>query len=386
MSSHDQFELQPTQTDILIIGAGIAGASLAAMLSEHRNVTVLEMENRPGYHTTGRSAAIYTEIYGNAVIRALTSASRSFFECPPDGFAQTPLWQDIDTFLVGTEKQKDHVDALYETVKHNAGASLVKGAEYERLVSLIKPGVIHSAVRDGGSKILDVAAIHQGFLRLLKANGGQLFADAEVKTLARDNAMWTVDTAAGRWQAPIIVNAGGAWADHLATLAGVSPLGLQPKRRTVCVVDIPPPAKVENWPMTVDVEEQYYFKPENGQLLCSPADETPSQPCDAQPEEIDMAIAIDRIQRVLNLEVRKFESKWAGLRTFAADKTPVVGFDPVVPGFFWLAGQGGYGIQTAPAMAQLAAALVLGKPVPETVTERGVSAHQLSPDRFATAS
>ncbi len=375
-----------TEVDVVIIGAGIAGASLGAALASKKNVVLLEQESQPGYHTTGRSAAIYTEVYGNEIIRLLTSASREFFQNPPEGFAEVPLWHDIETFLIGTKDQKSHVDELYENVRNNApGVENVDGAEYEALIPIVKPGVVGSAVKDAQSKMLDVGAIHQGFLKRCESSGGKVVTNAEVKGLHCEDEVWTVETDKGLWAAPIVVNAAGAWAEKIAGLAGASPVGLTPLRRTVCVVDVPQDVDVTDWPMTVDVEDQFYFKPESGRILCSPADETPSEPCDAQPEEIDVAIAIDRVQGVLDLDVRRIESKWAGLRTFASDKTPVVGFDPVVAGFFWLAGQGGYGIQTSPAMAEVAAALILGNALPQSVTSRGVVAEMLSPARFNRA-
>ncbi len=371
-----------------IIGAGIAGASLAACLGgRKKNVVLLERESVPGYHTTGRSAAIFTEVYGNETIRALTSASRDFFENPPAGFAQSGIWHDIDTYLIATRDQARQVEELYDAVRHNApDVTIVDGLQYQALIPLSRPGVVHSALKDSSSKVLDVGAIHQGFLKASERNGGPVVANAEVTGLHRQDGNWRVTTSKGSWVAPIVVNAAGAWADQIARLAGVAPLGLTPLRRTVCVVDAPADAHVKDWPMTVDVDEQFYFKPEGDRILCSPADETPSEPCDAQPEEIDVAIAIDRMQGVLDLEVRKVGAKWAGLRTFARDRTPVVGYDQVVPGFFWLAGQGGYGIQTSPAMGQVAAALVLGRPLPVAVTGRGVVAQTLSPARFGFSS
>ncbi len=381
LSNHDI-----TKVDIAIIGAGIAGASLGASIANRKVVAILDQESQPGYHSTGRSAAIFTEVYGNKTIRALTSASREFFQNPPDEFTKTPLWHDIEIFLVGTKEQKKQVEELYERVRHNAkGVKYVVGKDYEILVPIIKTGVVNSAVKDADSKVLDVGAIHQGFLRKFEKAGGQVITNAEVTGLCREGGLWEIQTQKGVLKAQTVVNAAGAWAEKVGELAGTSSVGLIPLRRTVCVVDAPLGVNVKDWPMTVDVEEQFYFKPESGRILCSPADETPSEPCDAQPEEIDIATAIDRIQGLLDLEVRKIESKWAGLRTFAPDKTPVVGFDPEVPGFFWLAGQGGYGIQTSPAMAEIAAALILETPLPQTIIESGVDPATLAPGRFTVS-
>jgi len=370
--------------DVIIIGAGIAGASVAAFLASQKKVVLLEQESQAGYHSTGRSAAIFTEVYGNAVIRALTTASRDYYQNPPQGFSESPLWHGLETYLIGTNRQSAAVENLYQTVKQNTPeVELVSGQDYEKLVPLAIQGSVHSALVDRNSKALDVDAIHQGFLKIVEKTGGRLILNAGVTSLTLTDGQWSIETPAGNWKAPIVVNAAGAWADAIAQMAGAKPLGLTPKRRSVCLVDLPQGTDTTNWPMTVDVDEQFYFKPESGQLLCSPADETPIAPCDVQPEELDIAIGIDRVQKILDLEVRKVNAKWAGLRTFAPDKTPVVGFDLKLPGFFWLAGQGGYGIQTAPAIAKTAASLILGHELPASVTDRGVTAASLSPSRFA---
>ncbi|MCC2112587.1 MAG: FAD-binding oxidoreductase, partial [Hyphomicrobiales bacterium] len=372
-----------TTADIVVIGAGIAGASLGAMLAANHRVIVLERETRPDYHATGRSAAIFTEIYGNPVIRALTRASRSFFEAPPDGFAAAALWRGIETVMIGTAAQRQKVEAVFAEVSGNApGVELMSGADYEALVPACRPGVIHSGVRDTRAQELDVAAIHQGFQRLLKTRGGEVVTRAEVTGLVRVNGLWTVEAGADRWRAPVVVNAAGAWAGEVGVMAGAVPIAIAPLRRSVCVVDAPAGVDPGGWPMSVDVDEQFYFKPESGRLLCSPADETPSLPCDAQPEELDLAIAIDRIQKVIDLPVSRYASKWAGLRTFAPDRTPLVGFDPLASGFFWFAGQGGYGIQTAPAMAETGAALIDGSELPEHIVAEGVVEEDLAPGRF----
>ena len=371
--------------DIAIIGAGIAGASLAATLAEGRRVLLLEQEGRPGYHTTGRSAAIYTETYGNAPIRALTAASRGFFETPPRGFCDHPLWHPIDTFLIGTENQQEAVAALYAEVCSAPGVALVEGRDYEARMPLARPGVVRAAVRDGGSMALDVDALYRGWLRALAAQGARLLTDAPVTGLARKGGTWRLKTPAGAFTAAVVVNAAGAWADAVAGMAGARAQGLVPLRRTICVVPTPGGVATEGWPMSVDVEENFYFKPESGGILCSPADETPSAPCDASPEEIDIAIGIDRVQSVIDLPVKRIASKWAGLRTFAPDRTPVVGFDPGVEGFFWLAGQGGYGIQTAPAMAAAAAGLIERGRLPDDLLARGLSEEVLAPGRVQTS-
>jgi D-arginine dehydrogenase len=228
---------------------------------------------------------------------------------------------------------------------------------------------------------MDVAAIHQGYLKGLRARGGALVVDAEVTRFASDCAPWRVDTRAGRFEAAVLVDAAGAWADELARLAGVAPLGLVPKRRTALLFDTTFPVE-RDWPAVVDVDEQFYFKPESGRLLGSPADETPVAPCDVQPEELDVALAIDRIERAARFRVRHVARRWAGLRTFAADQTPVVGMEETVPGFYWLAGQGGYGIQTAPALARAAASLLVDGVLPGDLLRLGLVAEDLLPLRL----
>jgi D-arginine dehydrogenase len=229
---------------------------------------------------------------------------------------------------------------------------------------------------------IDVHALHQGYLRGLRARGGSLVCGAEARLLAHDGADWQVETAAGGFAAPVVVDAAGAWADELGRMAGAAPIGLVPKRRTAITFDPPAGLPIDRWPAVIDIDEQWYFKPDAGRLLASPADETPSPPCDAQPEEMDIALAVDRIERAASFRIRRIEHKWAGLRSFVADKTPVVGFDDRVEGFFWLAGQGGYGIQTSPAMGRLAAALAAGEGVPADLATLGVDAAALSPRRL----
>ncbi len=230
---------------------------------------------------------------------------------------------------------------------------------------------------------MDVDVLHQAWLRQLRARGGELRVNAEVVSLSPHGAGWRVETSDGRIDAATVINAAGAWADVVAQLAGARTVGLQPNRRTALIVPAPAGSDSEDWPMVIDVDEQFYFRPDAGALLLSPGDETPSDPCDAQPEEWDIATAIDRVQTATTLEVTRVRRSWAGLRSFVADRSPVVGYAPDAPGFFWLAGQGGYGIQTAPAMGRLAAALVRGEPAPDDLARFGVEAHDLRPGRFA---
>lgn len=365
---------------IVVIGAGIAGASVAAELAQAgQDVLLVEREAHPGYHTTGRSAALFTPSYGPPVIRALTRASRPAFMAPPTAERPHPLLRPRPVLFLAGAGQMEVLAALQAEMAQTLRPLPVDRAR--DLLPILRPDYLTGALIDDQSADIDVEALHRQFLRALAAAGGEARMQAGVTAIERAGADWMVATASGTVRAEMVVNASGAWADALATLAGVAPVGLVPKRRTALLVAPPPGVKVDGWPMAVDVEEQFYLRPDAGKLLLSPADETPSPPCDAQPEELDVAICIDRIQTACDLPVRRIEHKWAGLRSFVADKAPVAGHAPDAPGFVWLAGQGGYGIQTSPALARATAALALGRPIPPDLAEQGVSAAALAPHR-----
>ena len=375
--------------DVVVIGAGIAGASAAYELAAAYRVALIEREEQPGYHTTGRSAALYTENYGNAVIRALTLASRPFFDRPPRGFSDHPLLTPRGTMLIASSEQEAACDAALAASHGGDESSLSEIAlgQALRLVPALDPNYVHRALFEPAAMDMDVHAIHHGFLRGFRARGGQIVLDAEVRALDRTDGEWRLTTKAGRFAAPRVVNAAGAWADEIAKLAGLRPIGLVPKRRTAFTFDPilgdpPRPIDPGAWPAVIDVEETFYFKPEAGRILASPADETPSPPCDAQPEEIDVALAAERVQRATKLRLRQVHRKWAGLRSFVADKTPVAGEAPDGPGFFWLAGQGGYGIMTAPAMGRSVAALLAEQDLPQDLRSKGVTMPSISPCRL----
>lgn len=367
-----------TQTtfDIIVIGAGIAGASVAAELSDTHNVLLLEREAQPGYHTTGRSAALYTVAYGPPVIRALTRASGEFFHTPP-GEAE-PFLSPRGVVFVARE---DQAKAL-ATQQQELGTAVqpMTAAEVAQAVPLLRPGYAAAGLHDASASDIDVGRLHQHYLTRLREAGGMLQCKADVTALTR-TADWQVETSRGTFRAPIIINAAGAWADHIAAIAGLLAAGLIPKRRTALIVPPPDGVDVTTLPLVVDADESFYLKPEAGQLLISPADATPSQPCDAQPEEMDIALCVDRIETAFELQIRRIGHKWAGLRSFMPDGDPLAGYDPGVEGFFWLAGQGGYGIQTAPALARAAAALVQGAPLPADIAAEGVTAEALARTR-----
>lgn len=385
---------QPARFDVVVIGAGIAGAAAAYELASTRRVALIEREEQPGYHTTGRSAALYTENYGNAVIRALTFASRPFFDRPPNGFSDHPLLTPRGTMLIAAEGQARACDAALAAAGNGNAASLseITLDEALRRVPVLDPAYVRRALFEPAAMDIDVHAIHQGFLRGFRARGGRIALDAEVRALDRLKGEWRLATKVGQFAAPRVVNATGAWVDEIAKLAGLRPIGLVPKRRTAFTFDPmlggpmpgdpPRPVDPSAWPAVIDVEETFYFKPEAGRVLASPADETPSPPCDAQPEDLDIALAAERVERATKLRLRQIHRKWAGLRCFVADKTPVVGEAHDGPGFFWLAGQGGYGIMTAPALGRAIAAIVTGQDLPQDLRSTGVSAASISPHRL----
>ena len=367
--------------DVIVIGAGMAGASVAAELARSRTVILLEREDRPGRHATGRSAALHSEIYGNAAIRALTRASRDTFLAPEGA---EPFVTPRDCLHIATADQLEALEAFAALPDVSAAVTRLDGEGARALAPLLRPGVVVAALREHNAYDLDVDAIHQYYLRALKARGGTLVCDAEPSSLVRRDSLWVAAWGEETAVAPILIDAAGAWGDQVAALGGVAPVGLQAMRRTIALVDLPDPVASRDWPMVIDIDEQFYFKPSSGQLLLSPADETPMEPHDAWADEMDIAIAVDRILGVADLEVTRVPHSWAGLRTFAPDRTPVVGFDPAAEGFFWLVGQGGYGIQTAPAMARLAAALAQGQPAPADLLDQGLDIADLSPGRFRT--
>jgi D-arginine dehydrogenase len=371
--------------DFIVVGAGIAGASVAYELAlSGRRVCLVEAERRPGVHATGRSAALFAPTYGGREIRALTRASRAFFDEPPAGFCEHPLLHNRGCLYIARTDQDEQLARMVAGIRASGGNVVhIDASQARARVPLLRAAYLAKAALDLDATDMDVDAIHQGFLRRARALGAELVTGAAVTESRRLNGVWSLSLPGGLVSAPVLINAAGAWADELAVACGAPAIGLQPLRRTALLVDPPPGVDIRDWPAVIDVDEQFYFKPDAGQLLLSPADETPSVPCDAQPEELDVAVAVDRVEAALDLEVRRIKHRWAGLRTFAPDRVPVVGFDPECAGFFWCVGQGGYGIQTAPAMAQVAAALARHEDLPANVVAEGLSARDLSPGRFA---
>jgi D-arginine dehydrogenase len=371
------------EADFLVIGAGIAGASCGYFLARDAKVIVLERESQPGYHSTGRSAALFSETYGNSIIRAITVASAPFFETPPAGFTDHALVSPRGTVIFGHEGHRAKLDGMYEEWRQLV--STVQRLDRQQTLAihpLLNPDKLIGSVYEPDAKDIDVHATHQGFLRGLRAHGGRVVNDAEMRGIRRQNGKWHIDTPAGEFAAPIVINAAGAWCDEIGRMAGAKPIGLVPKRRTAFTFSGPADLDYNHLPMALDADEEFYVKPEVGQFLASPADETPMEPCDVQPDDYDIAEAVEQIEQNTTLRVRRINNKWAGLRSFVADRSPVVGFDDAAENFFWLAGQGGYGIQTAPTMGEVAAALALRRDIPAGPGKLGVTAAVLSPARL----
>lgn len=374
-----------TRADFLVVGAGIAAASIGHWLAARGRVTLLEREDQPGYHSTGRSAALFMESYGTPQVRALTMASRAFLAQPPAGFAEHPILTPRGALMVAAPGQQALLDAQWQVMRSvTERAQRLDAAQARAMVPVLRPEQVLGAVYEPDASDIDVHALHQGYLKGLRRQGGQVVCNAEVSALRRSGGQWQVHAGDRTHVAPVVVNAAGAWCDEIARLAGAQPIGLVPKRRTAFVFKPPSGIDTAGWPMFIGVDESWYVKPDAGLLLGSPANADPVPPQDVQPEELDIALAVDRIERMTTLSVQRPLRRWAGLRSFVADGDLVGGFDADLPGFFWVAAQGGYGIQTSAAMGEACAALACGEPMPERIAAFGLSAAMLSPARLQT--
>ena len=370
--------------DVIIIGGGMAGSSAAYELSKELKVLVLEQEMQPGYHATGRSAAVYSLFYGSdkPAIFALTKASNDFFETPPAGFAEHALRQNKSCIMIGHQDKQEQLEEYYETVsKQHPALQRVKPELVREMLPVLKDEYCKSVLLDPEISNLDVHALQGGFLKFCKHAGGSVKASMQVDSLSYAGDNWHVQCKDQEFTAPVVVNAAGAWADEIAGLAQVRKIGLQPMRRTAILIDPPEGLNPDSWPMVAEFQEAFYFKPDAGKIMVSPADETPSPPCDAQPDELDIAYTVEHIENATTIEVKKINHSWAGLRSFVKDRSPVIGFDSNSPGFFWLAGQGGYGIQTSPAAGRLAAALIMDRGIPEDIAACGLEDSMIAPNR-----
>lgn len=372
--------------DVVVIGAGMAGASVGWRLAQAgQRVLVLERESQPGYHTTGRSAALFEEHYGPEQVQALTRASRAFYERPPAGFADTPILHPRGVMYVGTAAQKPLIDAAYaEAVQHSPDALRLNGEALRAIVPVLAASIVDGFM-DDGARDIDVHALHQGFLRGLRHAGGALWCNAEVTALTHDGSTrtWAVTLADGRSaQTPIVVNAAGAWADGIGELAGARAIGLVPARRSAFTFPVPEGMDASHWPAVISADESFYFKPDAGQLLGSPANADATYPHDVQPEEEDIATGIWNIEQATTLQIRRPSHTWAGLRSFVSDGEMVIGWDDTVPNLFWVAAQGGYGIQSAAGYSLLARNLLLDEPIDDSLVRQGVKLEALEPVRL----
>jgi len=370
-------------TDVVVIGAGIAGASLGHFLAPYRRTVLLERESQPGYHSTGRSAALFFESYGTPQVRALTLASRAFLDAPPAGFADGPILSPRGALLVAAPGEDAGLAEAWDVLRATSPRGELLDARAARaLVPALREDSVLGAAYEPDAADIDVHRLHHGFLRSVRRSGGSIVGDAEVTAIARDErrGVWRVDAGSARYEAPVVVDAAGAWCDRVAALAGARPIGLVAKRRSIFTFAPPGDADSARWPLFGGLGDSWYVKPDAGMLLGSPANADPVEPQDVQPEELDIALAIDRIERATTLVVRPRRT-WAGLRSFVADGDLVGGFADDAPGFFWLAAQGGYGIQTAAAMGEACAALVRGEPLPARIAAFGVTADALAPSR-----
>lgn len=393
-----------TPYDVIVIGAGIAGLSAAYELSKTRSVLVLEQEEHPGYHATGRSAAVYAACYGSEqdALYALVQTSWDFFANPPDGFSPYPLTQHRGVLFVSDDENVAELKQHFsEMSPRNPKAQLVGEAVIREKFPALNENYRQAAIYDPRVYDIDVSALQEGYLKAIRQAGssqnteGALHSRSDIKTsfkatdITRSGDLWTVSNGAEHFTAPYLVNAAGAWVDQVAEKAGVAPLDIKPLRRSAILIDgpegpdVPVPA---DWSMVVEFREEFFFKPDAGKLMACPANEDLSEPCDAQPEELDIAYAAHYVEQALSQQVKKIDHSWAGLRSFAPDREPVIGFDPKAEGFFWVAGQGGYGIQTAPAAGRLVAALITGKKVPEDMAAFGLTEALTSPARFTKRS
>lgn len=368
--------------DIAVIGAGIAGSSVAAELAAHASVVLIEKEQQPGYHSTGRSAAMYIPSYGPPMIQSLTQASGDFFRATPSEFCATPLLQPRAEMLIAREDQLHAIDTFMQNHTVDESITAIDAKEVLKRCPLLKKNYAAAGIIDTSGCDIDVNALHQGYLAKFKRHGGRVKLNSPVSELRYASGIWTIVTPADTFTAGIVVNAAGAWADELGRMAGAEQIGLIPKRRTAMIINTPLEIDIASMPLVADIDEAFYIKPDAGRLLLSPANADPMPPCDAQPEEMDIAICIQEIEKPFAFEVGTIVRKWAGLRSFVSDQEPVAGFSDAVDNFFWLAGQGGYGIQSSPGLSRYAATLILGNSLSDDLTRYGLNNHCLGVQRL----
>lgn len=365
----------------MIIGGGIAGVTAAAHLAPRGSVVVLETEASLAYHTTGRSAAVFVVNYGTVGSRPLAVASRAFLEHPPPGSTDRELLADRGVLWIADETQEERLRTMAsDATIPGSEAQMISGAAAVEMVPALRPDIVTAGMLEANARDIDVAGLHQAFVRIARGHGAVMHTNSPVRTVSRDGSGWKVTTDSDSFGTQIVVNASGAWGDAVAGLADVAPIGLEPRRRTAFMV--PGSERFARWPLVVDTDHRFYFKPDGVQLLCSLGEEEPTEPGDPRPRMEDVALAIERINETTDLGIRSVNSQWVGLRTFAPDGNLVIGEDPIAPGFFWLVGQGGIGIATSPAAGSLLACLATGESISPELVAAGVDPTVLSPARF----
>tara|TARA_R110002153_G_scaffold246356_5_gene402205 strand:+ start:14913 stop:16097 length:1185 start_codon:yes stop_codon:yes gene_type:complete len=381
--------------DYIIIGGGITGLSVGYQLSKHSSVLLLEQESHPGYHATGRSAAVFSPFHGcdRPALFSLSNASSDFFHQPPQGFCEHPLLKHRGVLMIAEKDKQAQLKATY-----NKLLTLVPDLKFinqesvkEKLPALCDE-YNQNAIYDDNVYDVDVHALQEGYLKSMRKQGAVIKTNQRVSQVTQKDNLWTVSAVSSTneqesFQTQVVINAAGAWADGIAEMAGLTPVGIQPLRRSAMLIDTPEPKNAtqtyqsDEWPMVVEFEENFYIKPDAGCLLISAADETLSPPCDAQPDELEVAYAAHYAEQAFGIPIRKVNHSWAGLRTFVEDRSPVIGYSDEKKGFFWLAGVGGYGIQTSPATGRYAAALVMDQDVPKDISDLGMDKTFTSPAR-----
>lgn len=368
--------------DFIVMGAGIAGASAAYELSANSSVLVIEAETQPGYHSTGRSAALFTRNYGTALVRKINAISEPFFRMPPTALVEGPLLRSRGALSVVGPGDEAALEAVLSATTPEDPVVEMTVAEALSLAPFLRPERVVRAAYEPGVTDIEVATLLGSYLKGFKLRDGQIRTGEQVTALRHANGIWTVTTPKGTYQARTLINACGAWADKIGALAGAAPIGLVAKRRTAIIVDATPGYDVGTLPCVDFASVDAYIKPDAGKLMVSPGDATPTPPQDVQPDEMDVAVLADWLERETLIPVRRIAHSWAGLRSFVSDDSPVLGFDPVVPGFIWHAGQGGYGIMMAPALARAVASLGLKGDLPADFVSRDLTVDDLGPARL----
>lgn len=368
--------------DYLIIGAGISGAAAAYELRTHGTVAVIEAEGSAGYHSTGRSAALFTGNYGDPIVQLINQASSAFFQNPPIDFCDTPLLTPRGQLTVAMPGDIEKLTPILQQSTPAAPINMLSAAEACELAPLLNPEHVEAAAFEAGVADIEVANLHQAYLRAAKQNSANIISSMRINNIIRKDGTWHVSGNNQTIIGKTIINAAGAWADQVALMAGARAAELVAKRRTVIIIDPPEGINIANLPAIDFADNNSYIKPEAGKLMASPGDETPIEPQDVQPEELDIAVLVDWLERRTLIKMRRVNHSWAGLRTFASDNLPIVGYDPLIENFFWLAGQGGYGIMMAPALGQATASLITCGTMPDNLLSMGMKEANISPRRL----